>query len=84
MIIVKDVMIYHQHTGERMAVAAAGQLPGGGGGAAGGVFTKQTQFGETNPVSRHGSGWRAVKPPQARIGDELPSGTNRGWCVALI
>ena len=45
-------MIYHQHTGERRAARAAGQPRAREGGPAGGVFTKQTHFGKTNPFSR--------------------------------
>ena len=51
MIVEKDVMIYNRHMGERVAATAADQSPAGREGPAGGVFTKQTQFGKTKPIS---------------------------------
>ena len=44
--------MYHQHMDAPMTATAAGQSPAGREGIARGVFTKQTQFGKTNPFSR--------------------------------
>ena len=65
-------MICDKHTGERMAAAAAGQFPAGREGATGGVFTKQTHFGKTNPFSRPGR-W----PPRGRCAPR-PGGPGSG------
>ena len=42
-------MIHNKHTNERVAATATDQSGAGREGSAGGVFTKQTHFGKTNP-----------------------------------
>ena len=79
MIMCKTLMSCSGSADQRQRAWAGGQSPARGEGAAGGVFTKQTQFAKTNPVSRPGPSWRAICPRGPGLGtDCLPGRIQAG------